>query len=73
MDFATQYCPKRKLLEENAWVLVSRLSALTSRLMGLVGKDHRTFAITRIACSAAKTDIVAVRRRLDLHRSAHGC
>ena len=73
MDFATQYCPDRKSLEENVWVQVSRLSGLTARLLGLIGKNHHIFTLTQTACSDAKANIVDCRRLLSTHRSAHGC
>lgn len=73
MDLTTQYCANRRNLEENVWVRVSRLSALTSRLLNLIGKDHRDFILTQIACSDARADIVDLRRRLDTHRLAHHC
>lgn len=73
MDFTAQYCPCRRDLEEQVWVQVSHLSALTGQLLGLVGKDHRTFSLKRTACSDARAGIVDFRRKLDTHRSAHGC
>jgi len=73
MDLTTQYCRHRRSLEEKVWVRVSRLSALTGRLLGLIGKDHQAFTQTRTACCTAKADIVDFRRRLDTHRLAHGC
>jgi hypothetical protein len=73
MDLAIRYCPDRRNLEEKVWVLVSRLSALTGRLLGLIGKDHQTFTLTQTACSDARADIVDFRRQLDIHRSVHGC
>jgi hypothetical protein len=73
MDLTVQYCPDRRNLEEKVWVLVSRLSALTGRLLGLVGKDHQTFALTQTACTEARADIVVFRQQLDIHRAAHRC
>jgi hypothetical protein len=73
MDLTTQYCPDRRNLEENVWVRVSDLSTLTGRLLKLIGKDHRDFLLTQIACGDAKADIVDFRRQLDTHRLAHRC
>lgn len=73
MDLTVQYCPDRRNLEEMCWIRVSRLSSLTGRLLGLVGKDRQAFGLAQTACGEAKADIVESREQLDTHRSAHGC
>jgi hypothetical protein len=73
MDLNAQYCPDRRNLEEKVWIRVSRLSSLTGRLLGLIGKDHQTFTLTHTACSDARADIVDFRQQLHIHRLAHGC
>ena len=73
MDLISEYCPERKHLEDCSWKLVNTLSALTDRLMMLIGKDHREFMTTKARCRGVKREIIESRDRLLAHRAAHGC
>jgi len=73
MDLTSAYCSERKRLENYSWKLVSTLSALTERLMMLVGKDHAEFRMTKAKCAGVQREILESRERLRTHRSAHGC
>jgi len=73
MDLTSAYCSERKRLENYSWKLVSTLSALTERLMMLVGKDHTEFRMTKAKCAGVQREILESRERLRTHRSAHGC
>ena len=73
MNLTSEYCPERKHLEQFSWHLVSMLTALTDRLMALVGKDHAEFLITKDKCARVKLDLIESHDRLRAHRSAHGC
>ena len=72
MDLASQYCPTRREIEERSWVLVTRLSCLSSRLLDLIG-DHLAFDATKGECADLRTEITELGRRLHAHRSAHNC
>lgn len=73
MDLTCQYCPDRRNLEERVWVLVSRLSALTGRLLDLVGKNHQVFLSAQADCGHTRDEIIELRRQLQGHRSVHHC
>jgi len=73
MDLTSAYCSERKRLEKCSWNLVSTLSALTERLMRLVGKDHTEFLMTKAKCAGVQRKILESHERLRTHRSAHGC
>lgn len=73
MDLTFQYCPDRRILEEKVWVLASRLSTLTGRLLALTGKDHQVFLLAKDDCSHTHAEIFELRRELTAHRFAHGC
>ena len=73
MDLTSAYCSERKRLEKYSWKLVSTLSALTERLMMLVGKDPTEFLMTLAKCAGVQSEILESRERLRTHRSAHGC
>lgn len=73
MDLTSQYCPDRRNLEEKVWVLASRLSTLTGRLLSLTGKNHQIFLSAKADCSDTHAEIVGLRQDLKAHRLAHGC
>jgi len=73
MDFATPYCPMRRSIEENGWALTTRLSSLTARLLGIIGKDHRAFVFLQQECRATKLAITESHQSLRDHRLEHGC
>lgn len=72
-DPLTQYCPVRRNLEQRNYNLVSRLSALTDRLMRLIGSDHTAFAAAKLECRCVRDEVSEVRREVAEHRLAHGC
>jgi hypothetical protein len=72
-DPVSQYCPTRRNLEHNAFNLVSRLAALTERLLQLIGRDHTAFVDTKAECVSVREVFVEARHELDKHRLAHGC
>jgi hypothetical protein len=67
------YCSVRYGLEERGWILASGLSAVTSRLMKLVGKDHQRFLATQRECKDIQSKIAASRKDLQKHRALHNC
>jgi len=73
MDLTAHYCSTRRSLEERSRILINLLSGVTSRLIGLVGIDHKKFNAIRDECSGIKAEIAATRRRLNKHREEHGC
>lgn len=73
MDLTAAYCPTRRDLEERGWWLASRLSALTGRLMLMVGSDHKTFLNLRDECRETRSAIAESHRGLAAHRRDHGC
>ena len=73
MTLTSEYCREKKHLEQCSWYLVSKLHALTDRLMALVGKDHAEFLITKDKCARVKLDLIESHDRLRAHCSAHGC
>lgn len=73
MGFDARYCSIRRDLEENGWFLTTRLSSLTSRLLFLIGTDHRSFIETKSECDETRADLVVSHRQLREHRSDHGC
>ncbi|HEX4038620.1 MAG TPA: hypothetical protein VHX37_11220 [Acidobacteriaceae bacterium] len=73
MDFSIQYCPTRRDLEEHSWFLAGRLSSLTDQLLGLVGHDHNAFLVKKAECRDTRDEIRDSQRRLESHRTHHGC
>lgn len=73
MDFISQYCPERKLLEQSTLDLVDLLSASAERLIILVGRNHAQFMATKAGCSELRLQILQSHNRLLVHRAAHGC
>ena len=73
MDYSATYCPTRRDLEERGWWLSDRLAALTTRLMQLMGDDHRMFQEVRRECRETRAAIDESRRGLRAHRLGHGC
>lgn len=71
MDVA--YCSIRRDLEDRSWNLSSRLFELSSRLLALVGKNHRQFLDAKALCEHAREDIDDSLLRLRIHRQKHGC
>lgn len=70
---AAKYCSIRRDLEERSWVLTSRHAALTSRLLQLIGKDHRTFVELKDECAETHRENTEARMLLLQHRVSHGC
>lgn len=54
-------------------MLTSELSTLASKLMTSVAADHHAFNITSQRCGEVRTQLKESRRRLQAHRSQHGC
>ena len=73
MDYSATYCPTRRDLEERGWWLTSRLAALTTRLMQLIGEDHGTFLEIRQECRETRAEIAESHLDLSEHRRGHGC
>lgn len=73
MDLGAQYCPARRNLEERGWVLVSQLSDLSSRLIGLAGSDHRAFMAAKASCDEKRVQLTESHHELQTHRAKHGC
>jgi hypothetical protein len=73
MDFTAQYCATRRSLEEETWVLTSKLSNTATRLMGTVGVNHKLFNETTVECGEIRAQLAALHRQLKEHRSGHGC
>jgi hypothetical protein len=73
MDYSATYCPTRRDLEERGWWLTDRLAALTTRLMQLMGEDHRMFQEVRQECRETRVAIDESHRDLREHRRGHGC
>ena len=72
-DALTQYCPVRRNLEEHTYNLVTRLAALTDRLLRLIGGNHKEFLETKGECAEVRSQVVDGRRELSEHRRTHGC
>jgi hypothetical protein len=70
---AARSCPTRKDLEEQSWLLTSKLSILASRLMTSVAADHHAFNVTSRRCGEVRLQLKESRRLLQAHRSQHGC
>lgn len=73
MDFISQYCPERKLLEQCTLGLVDMLSVNAEQLMMLIGRNHAQFMATKASCSELRLQILQSHNRLLVHRAAHGC
>lgn len=73
MSPTARCCPTRRNLEEESSVLTCELSSLSSKLMTSIAADHRTFNITSQRCGEIRTQLKESRRRLQAHRSQHGC
>ena len=67
------YCYPKSALEHRLFGLVSRLHELTSRLMGLAGRDNQRFIATKSDCHTVHGEIAEARRELQTHRAEHGC
>ena len=72
MDLTSEYCQKRRGIEERSWALVSRLCLLTSRLPRLVG-NHNEFHTTKSECADVRRELLELRVQLLNHRLAHQC
>ena len=73
MDLVSAYCPTRRNLEEEGWMLVSRLAVESAHLMNLAGVDSKCFAVTKAKCGQLKINLLELRKQLALHRAEHGC
>lgn len=74
MDFVLTYCPTRRSLEENGWILVSRFASASGRLMGLAGGGNRVqFQETKDECADLRQQITASNQALREHRHDHHC
>jgi len=73
MSPAARFCPTRRNLEEESSTLTSELSTLASKLMTSVAADHHAFNITSQRCGEVRVQLKESRRRLQAHRSQHGC
>lgn len=73
MEVHPEYCATRISLEQRRLRLVSRLSALTSALTGLIGKNHATFLTSIAACQRTRVELVGIRRQIRVHRIEHRC
>ena len=73
MDAISAYCDTRRELEEQGWMLVSRLAVESARLMDLAGVDTQAFAVTMAKCGQLKVDLMGLRQQLGIHRAQHGC
>lgn len=54
-------------------MLTSELSTLASKLMTSVAADHHAFNVTSQRCGEVRVQLKESRRRLQAHRSQHGC
>lgn len=73
MDFASEYCPTRRAIEERGWTLTTQLFSLTSLLLEMVGGNHQAFVVLRQECRTTKLAITESNQRLEDHRREHGC
>lgn len=73
MNATTRCCPTRRDLEAQGSVLRIRLSNLAPKLMTLVAVDHRGFNLTSAQCREVRGQLKESSRRLQAHRSEHGC
>lgn len=73
MDLTAEYCATRRSLEEQSWVLTSKLSSTATRLMGTVGVNHRIFNKTAAECNEIRSRLSSLHRQLRDHRASHGC
>lgn len=73
MSPVARSCPTRRDLEEQSWMLTSKLSILASKLMTFVAADHHAFNVTSQRCGEVRVQLKESRRRLQAHRSQHGC
>lgn len=73
MSPVARFCPTRRNLEEVSSLLTCELSSLASKLMTSIAADHRAFNITSQRCGEIRTQLKESRRRLQAHRSQHGC
>lgn len=73
LDTISQYCDTRRELEQQGWMVVSRLAVESARLMDLAGVDSRAFAVTKAKCGQLKVDLMGLRKQLGIHRAQHGC
>lgn len=67
------FCQTRRDLEERSWVLTSRLAALTSQLMNLIGHNHDDFLTALDRCQTTGLEVTESRDDLRTHRRDHGC
>lgn len=73
MDFTDSYCQIRRDLEKRGRILTSRYATLTSRLLQLIGHDHKMFLDMQNNCRTIALKITAARSDLQEHRRDHGC
>lgn len=73
MGIHTADCSTRCSLEERRIRLVSKLSALTTRLTQLIEKNHTTFLAAKADCEDARRELADVRRQIHDHKIDHKC
>jgi hypothetical protein len=70
MELTAKSCATRRSLERRNWLLTHKLSLTATRLMG---SDHKRFNETAAKCSEIRSELAGVHKRLQDHRSDHGC
>lgn len=73
MESRTGYCATRSTLEQRRLRLAGRLSALTTGLTTLIGKNHLVFLESLAACQRTRVEIAEIRRQIRIHRIEHRC
>ncbi|HEX5236548.1 MAG TPA: hypothetical protein VFW25_14610 [Silvibacterium sp.] len=73
MNVTARNCQTRRDLEAQGSILRIRLSNLAPKLMTLVAVDHHGFNITSAQCREVRGQLKESSRRLQAHRTEHGC
>lgn len=73
MDRKTHFCPTRRDLEEQCGNLVARLCESTTRLVAVMGQNHKAFLQGRAESQQTREELTHSRRQLKEHRTVHGC
>jgi hypothetical protein len=73
-EFDLTYCVTRRDLEENGWILTSKLASASGRLMGFAGSGERLlFLQIKSECSDLYRRITDSNETLRQHRQSHKC
>ncbi len=70
---ATTYCPIRKSIEDQGYLLTEKLFQATERLMATIGFDKARFFARRSDCQDVREKLRSCRLQLREHRQLHSC